>query len=301
MFTSYRISPGDQLDVLFQIQTWVEREEFRLAIDHTVDIKFIDAPELNQVQTILPNGDISMPYIGQLRVVGLTVVELRKRLEKLYGGILRDPEIQVSVTEFRRSIKELKADLHTAPRGLSRLVTVRPDGYTTFPLLGERRVAGRTIAEVGDELNEAYEKTLPGLHCDLFLERHSGAVIYVYGDVNNAGMYKISKPITVFEALAMAGGGQNSANMDGVIVIRRHEGKLHAAKVDALASLNLKEPSNAFFLKPDDIVYLPRGGVYQASDVMEAVQQILMFRGWGITLGADIYDRAFFTFENTNR
>jgi polysaccharide biosynthesis/export protein len=52
LFPAYRIVPGDVLDVLFQIRTWVKKEQFKLAIDHTINIKFIHAPELNESQRV---------------------------------------------------------------------------------------------------------------------------------------------------------------------------------------------------------------------------------------------------------
>ena len=79
IFTEYLLAPGDVLDVLYQIKTWQEQDEFFLAVDHTVAVKFANLPELNEEQFVRPDGTISLPYIGQVYVVGKTVEQLVRR------------------------------------------------------------------------------------------------------------------------------------------------------------------------------------------------------------------------------
>ncbi len=85
----------------------------------------------------MPTGDIVLPYIGQVHVLGLTLNETHALLEEKYKKILLDPQLSVTVTNMDARIEQIRRDLHTAPRGLSKLVNVRPDGYATFPLVGD--------------------------------------------------------------------------------------------------------------------------------------------------------------------
>lgn len=218
----YRISPGDVLDVLFQIRTWEKKEDFKVGIDYSVNVKFVHAPELNVDEKVRPDGTISLPYIGKYPIIGKTIDAVTKELRSLYDSILQNSDLYVSVPDYRTSIKELKADLHTAPRGLSRLTTVRPDGYVTLPMVGDVKAGGRTVPEVQKELSEKYPAILPDLHVDLFLEKHSGSKIYILGQVHRAGVYEIPKPLTVEQALAMAGSFLPGAQLDNIIVVRRH-------------------------------------------------------------------------------
>ena len=285
LFSTYRLKPGDVMDVLFQIRTWVEKESFALAVDHTVNIVFVHAPELNQSQKIRPDGTISLPYVGVVRVIGKTVDELTEELKGRYANVLRDPDLYVLVPEFQSAIMELKRDLHTAPRGLSRLATVRPDGYITFPMVGDTLVAGRTVPEVNRELNEHYEQILPGLHCDLFLERHAGTVIYVTGEVQRPGTYSIDKPISVIEALSLSGSFSPRARLDSVMVVRRNEGQMIARRIDVRNALDFATESTMFMLQPDDIVIVPKSRLAHTAEVMQQVADVLMFRGWSVGLG----------------
>lgn len=289
-FRAYRISPGDVLDVLYQVKTWQEQDEFRLAIDHVVTVKFVNLPELNETERIRPDGKISLPYLGEVYVVGITVKELTEQLQARYSKILKSPELYVLVPEFQSAIKELKKDLHTAPRGLSRLVTVRPDGYATFAMMGDVKVVDRTIPDVSQQLNDAYEKILPGLAVDLFLEKHSGHRVYVLGDVGEPGAYAIPKPMTVIEALALAGSHLPTSDIRKVAVVRRHNDKMVGTFLDLAETLDLDEKAEFFFLKPDDIVYVPRQRLSRWADVTRDIADVLFFRGWSVGATYDISD-----------
>jgi len=288
VFSTYYIKPGDQLDVLFQIRTWIEKKDFKLAADHVIEVKFVHNPELNEQQTVRPDGNISMPYVGEIFVIGKTIVELQKELKEYYSKVLRNPELYVVVPEFRSAIKELKKDLHTAPRGLSRLVTVRPDGNVSFPMVGELFVANKTIFDVNKCLNEMYEQIVPGLHVDLFLEKHSGTQIYVMGEVTRSGAYNIMKPISVVEAITLAGSYLPSAKLNSIVVVRKMNAKMVATIVNLEDTLALKQDSRFFYLQPDDIVYIPKTRIAKAAEVANYLADMVFFRGWSVGLSWDL-------------
>lgn len=325
LFPDYRISPGDVLDVLYQVRSWEEQPNFKIAVDHVVSVRFINYPELSETQAVRPDGNISLAYLGSVRVTGKTVEDLTEELKTAYRKYLKDPELYVVLEEFRGAIKELKTDLRTAPRGLSRLVTVRPDGYATFAMVGDLAVAGNTIPDMAKVLNERYEQILPGLSADLFLEKHSGSKIYVFGEVNQPGAFEIIRPTSIFEAVAMAGSIRSSARIDSAIVFRQKKDKLLATRVDLKrlmiphvyrerseddgerADANDTEQvyneltgdvggqgrnydladRDLFYLHPDDIIYIPRRRLNTAAEIATEVADILFFRGWSIGFSGD--------------
>lgn len=290
IFPDYHIQPGDVLDVLFQIRTWIQKDRFEIAVDHVVKVKFVHSPELNEEQRVRPDGRISLPYLGEYYVVGKTVGEIQDELTQLYKSELQDPELYVVIPEFREAIKELKRDLHTAPRGLSRLVTVRPDGKVTFPMLGEMRVAGSTITEINQGLNQQYDRLLPGLHVDLFLEEHAGAMVYVLGEVNAPGAFPVNKPINLLQAISLANSFTSSARLDSVVVIRRHGQRMVATRVDLADTLTFNEKAQLFYLASDDIVFVPKTQLSQAAEIARNISDILFFRGWGVSFSWELHD-----------
>ncbi|MBU2552546.1 MAG: polysaccharide biosynthesis/export family protein [Proteobacteria bacterium] len=290
LFPAYKLVPGDILDVLFQVRSWEKKDEFRIAIDHTITVKFIHAPSLNETQNVKPDGKITLPYIGEMMVAGMTVKEVTDELKNRYKGILREPvDLYVTVPEYSTQIKDFKNDLHTAPRGLSRLVTVRPDGFCTFPIAGDVYVATRTIPEVKVILDKRYDAFLPGLNVDLFLEKHSGATVYVLGQVAQPGAYKMPKPINVIQAITLAGGTRPGADLKKTLVFRLCKNDRVATQVDVEATLLVEDKSAFFYVYPDDIVYVPPSRSYQIAEIMSEINQILMFRGWGFSFGNSLY------------
>lgn len=286
-FNQYLIAAGDILDVTYHINAWDGLAEFRLSVDNEIEVKFPEMPDLNETTVIRPDGNISLPYLGEVRAVGMTVAELTAQLKKRYAGILKKPELFVAVTDFRFAIREFKADMHTSPRGLSRLVTVRPDGCATFAMLGDRVVAGRTFDDVRQEVNQSYARIMPGLSVDLFLDEHSGSRIYVLGQVTTPGAYEIQRPTSVIEALALAGSPLRSAKLGSVVIIRRRDEKMIGMRVDARSALHLRKNSVFFYLKPNDIVYVPKRTISKIGDIAMDVQRILFFNGWGFYLEFD--------------
>ncbi|MBI4709745.1 MAG: SLBB domain-containing protein [Nitrospirae bacterium] len=201
--------------------------------------------------------------------------------------------MQVLVPEFRASIKELKADLKTAPRGLSRLVTVRPDGYVTFPLVGDTFVGGRTFPDVNNELNERYDKIIPGLYVDLFLEHHAGSRMYILGQVYKPGVYDIPKPLTIEQAVAMAGGYTREARLNDIFVVRKQYDRMIATRIDFANKFNNNNREYKFFyLKPDDILYVPKRPINKAAELMRDISEILLFRGWSLGFNWELHDEA---------
>jgi len=62
-----------------------------------LDVKFFYTPELNEGQTVRPDGKITLQLIGEIEVEGKTPAELRDELLKLYAPHLKDPEVAVII------------------------------------------------------------------------------------------------------------------------------------------------------------------------------------------------------------
>lgn len=65
-------------------------------------LHFVRADELTADYRVRPDGRITMPYLGDLLVEGLSPEVLHERLVRDYAPILKDPELVVAVVEFRQ-------------------------------------------------------------------------------------------------------------------------------------------------------------------------------------------------------
>ncbi len=78
-------------------------EGYKLAADDQISVTVFGEPDLSLAKVrIAPNGTISMPLIGQIRVAGLTAAEVEKKITALLAdGYLKKPGVTVSIAEYR--------------------------------------------------------------------------------------------------------------------------------------------------------------------------------------------------------
>jgi polysaccharide biosynthesis/export protein len=72
-------------------------QALRLAPGDSLEIKFFYVPELNEIQTVRPDGRISLQMVGDVDVTGRTPAELREHLFALYAPHLKKPDVTILV------------------------------------------------------------------------------------------------------------------------------------------------------------------------------------------------------------
>ena len=65
-----------------------------------VEVKFFYTPQLNETQTIRPDGKIALQLVGEVEAQGMTPAGLQNKLLRLYAPHLKDPEVAVIVRSF---------------------------------------------------------------------------------------------------------------------------------------------------------------------------------------------------------
>ena len=75
-------------------------EPYRIQPADVLEISFFDRPELNQIRTVGPDGQIYLPLVGAVQVIGRTVEELNRELTERYLQEMVDPQITLSIREF---------------------------------------------------------------------------------------------------------------------------------------------------------------------------------------------------------
>jgi polysaccharide biosynthesis/export protein len=104
-------------------------------------------------------------------------------------------------------------------------VLIRPDGGMTFPLVGELHAAGHTVAEVTSTLEERVRKFVPDAVVTVSVKTAAGSQVYVVGKVNHPGTFTLSGPLDVMQAISLAGGSTPFADLNGIRILRRNDGR----------------------------------------------------------------------------
>ena len=101
---------------------------------------------------------------------------------------------------------------------LSGTYKVDGQGVVRYPLIGTISAAGKTIPEFQSDLSGRLSQgylTNP----NVTIELAAGRPVYVLGEVARPGVYPYSESMTVFQAVAAAGGFSYRANRSRVLIL----------------------------------------------------------------------------------
>lgn len=274
----YHLSEGDSMEIMYLTRPQESTTPYKIAVKDALDIEFTNHPELNRTVRVRPDARISIPRKKDVIVGGLTADQASAMLRKVYSDLLKDPEITVSVREFGAKLDELQKALATAPYGQARLVTIRPDGRISVPLISDVQAAGLTVPELTRNLNRAYTNLISDMSISVLLRDVAGNLVFVDGEVEKPGVFNIKGPTSVQHAIAMAGGTKTTAEPRSVLVLKKDEnGQIIPKTVD----LSRISGATDYYLTKNDLVYVPRSLISRADVwVDQNVKQLLLFNGW---------------------
>src|SRR5262245_14097530 len=89
---------------------------------------------------------------------------------------------------------------------LSKVVTVRPDGKISLPLIGDVQAAGFTATHVQQEITKQlvdFYQEPP--HVSLIVQQANSYVIFIVGQVERPWQYTVKRSTTFLQAIALAG------------------------------------------------------------------------------------------------
>lgn len=134
---------------------------------------------------------------------------------------------------------------------------VLPDGSITFPLVGRIEVAGLSTPEVERRITEKLKAYLPEPVVTVVITAIDGNRAYVLGKVSKPGPLIISGPITVLQAISIAGGFDKFADEGGIKVIRAKSDGQEILSVNYRDIISGKNMSTNIQLKAGDTIVVP--------------------------------------------
>ena len=181
---------------------------------------------------------------------------------------------------------------------LSKSLSVSPDGYISFPLIGRIEVNGLSVTALQTLLeNKLGEDYLVNPQVSLIIKEYRSQKVYVLGEVSKPGLYEISGPTTLLEAISRAGG---LSELAGKRVLVTHPGQEGAATdrkkepimIDLTRLLEAGDTSLNLLLDGGDVVHVPRAnsfyvlgeiqkpGIYTMAEGMTILRAITMAGGF---------------------
>ncbi len=236
-----------------------------LAPDDVVSVMVVNFPNLSTQATVLPDGTISVPILGSVKASGKTTEELAQYLAKEWDRFVVRPSVTVSVTQKRKAAVVVNG--FAARLGA---LEYRPGMRLSDALaeVGGASPAGdiskvRVTRRSGE--SQTYDMTdfprLAGTERDVLLQE--GDVIFVperrtqvsvIGEVLRPGSFDYRDEMTVLDALGLAGGVRDSADLHAATI--EEDGVERKLDLDALLrrgdmSVNAKLKPGARIMVPE--------------------------------------------------
>lgn len=154
---------------------------------------------------------------------------------------------------------------------LDRQVVVGPDGMISFPLAGHIKAEGITAQALENLLRARLQKNYTGkLDITVSLARAnpveesaSRPRVYISGEVVKPGSYPLKPPITIAQAIALAGGLSPFAASRRIQVHRNVGGTDNVLVFDYKAFQSGSQPADNFALRSGDIIIVPERGLLE--------------------------------------
>ena len=142
-------------------------------------------------------------------------------------------------------------------KDLTRKVLVLPDGRISFPLAGHIAAAGKSAQQIEEILKQKLARFIEKPVVTVTVTETPGNRIYVIGQVKKPGAYSVARPITVLQALSLAGGLTPFGDASDIIIIRTVNGKQTKIPFDYSKAKRGKALEQNITLQSGDVVVVP--------------------------------------------
>lgn len=143
-------------------------------------------------------------------------------------------------------------------------VTVGPDGKIYFDLLPGLDVWGLTVGQTKRLLEKELDIYITGSQVSVTLRAVGSKHIWMLGAIQQPGTYPTASPITLLEAMSLAGGTRKAASATTTVELAdlKHAFVIRGGQplpVDFSRLLEQGDMTQNIYLKADDFVYVPSG------------------------------------------
>jgi len=262
-----------------------------LGPDDEIVIRGIDASattdKTDKQFLIGTNGDVTLPLVGHVKAGGLTVEQLEAELTTRFKQFIQDPQISVTVTEFRSQpvsvfgavtkpgIVQLRGrqtlyevlSMAGGPRETagSILTVTRPRQSGEIPLPGAKVDLTGQFSSVELNVQEILEGKNPAANIEIrpndiiSVSEGSSNMVYVVGDVQHAGAFTLGgqRNVSVLRAVSLAGGLGRTAKADKARIIHGAAGEPKLKEIAVNIPQILSGKAEDIELGPDDVLIVP--------------------------------------------
>jgi polysaccharide biosynthesis/export protein len=159
--------------------------------------------------------------------------------------------------DYRIGPDDVLAIVFWREKDLSSEVVVRPDGMITLPLISDVYAAGLTPEELRAKVQEAAGRYVTDPNATVIVRQINSRRVFITGMVGKPGPYPLTAPTTVLQAISMAGGLQEFAKQDRIVVMRTENGRTTTHRFNYKDIMRGRNLHQNILLLPGDTVMVP--------------------------------------------
>ena len=130
------------------------------------------------------------------------------------------PGSAVDTTTFKVGPEDILKIIVWREPDFSGLYTVHSDGKVTLPLAGDVQAGGLTAEEIQKNVTTSLSKLVVKPNVTVTVQQVLSQKYYMDGEVGRPGEYQLTAPLTVLEAISIAGGLREFANQKKIYILR---------------------------------------------------------------------------------
>lgn len=261
--SEYRLRVDDVLEVVFRQTREETAVPYLLNVGDQIRIESVADIKLNRDLTIQPDGNVTLPLLGELRATRKTAQQIRDEIEVRYEEFYKKPGMTVTPLQTDTRLRDLinTVDSRFGSGGQRQVLRISPDGTITLTGLGSVPAQGLTLDELKLELNQRYATIVSGLEVQPVLSTRAPRYVFVLGEVREPGRYTLEGPTNVMQAISLSRGWNVGANLRQVVIFRRGpDWQLTATCIDVWDALygNKTCPVDDIWLSDSDVLIIPK-------------------------------------------
>ena len=234
--------------------------DYQLGAGDTIRIQVYQNADLSLETRLSEGGSISYPLIGTVELGGDTLAKAEQTIAAALknGGFVQQPQVNISLVQVRGNQVSVmgmanrpgRYPLETATTRISEILTIAggiaPGGADSVILMGMRdgKPMRNEIDIAGLFLDDRRENDMAVLSGDV-IYIHRAPMIYIYGEVQRPGTFRLERNMTVRQAMVQGGGPTLRGSESRLRLHRRVNGQV-VQSVPELADLML----------PDDVLFI---------------------------------------------
>ncbi|MEN9904280.1 MAG: hypothetical protein RLZZ555_845 [Pseudomonadota bacterium] len=263
----------------------------------TVRIDVFGRPEVSGKHVVGPDGKITLPIAGEFQLADSSREQARSQIEQRLRDYYLRPHVTLAVDDYLSNQVTVLGRVHRAgmqrfphPPTLAEVLA----GAGALPIHDKQATLTRCAIMRGrDKLIWVDLKALlngdPAYNLRMkkgdivFIPDSADTAIYVLGQVQKPGSYRLTQRMTLLDAIAQAGGLNEDARKGQIGVYRAG-----IAKVELIDFDDLIAPARAanYALEDGDVVFVPRSGLGDFGYLMRQVSPGLALLSFGLSVKA---------------